>query len=147
MVTGESSARPRDTSGYAEALIQLTHTVNHMFSDASREHGLTPQQAQLLGTLTEGPMGMTELSTTLHLERSSLSGLVDRVERRGYVVRVRDDSDRRAYRAALTGPGNQLAHSVRAAVVARLHAHFGDLSESARRTLVDTAAARDKRGD
>lgn len=137
----ETSTQPDDTSGYAEALIQLTHTVNHVFGDASRAHGLTPQQAQLLGALTRGPTGMTELSAALNLERSSLSGLVDRVERRGLVVRVRDDTDRRAYRAALTERGDRLAHSVRAAVVDRIHARFGDLPESVRRTLVDTAHA------
>lgn len=129
------------TSPYAEALIQLTHTVNHVFSDASRAHGLTPQQAQLLGVLTRGPTGMTELSAAMHLERSSLSGLVDRVERRGLVVRVRDDTDRRAYRAALTERGDRLAHAVRAAVVDRIHARFGDLPESVHRALVDTADA------
>ncbi|MGH8876982.1 MAG: MarR family winged helix-turn-helix transcriptional regulator [Stackebrandtia sp.] len=106
--------------GLAPALIRLAHHVNHVFADASREHGITPQQAQLLCLLIAGPVGMTELSRTLRLEKSSLTGLVDRVERRGLVRRVRGDCDRRSYLVALTEQGTALADAAHAAVVARL---------------------------
>jgi DNA-binding MarR family transcriptional regulator len=52
---------------------------------------------------------MTKLTGTLHVERSSLTGLVDRVERRGLVKRVRDPSDRRALQVASTPKGVDLA--------------------------------------
>jgi DNA-binding MarR family transcriptional regulator len=128
-----------EVDGYAEALIRLAQAVNHMFGDAGRECGLTTQQAQLLGVLTRGPMGMTELSVALNLDRSSVTGLVDRIERRGLAVRVRDDTDRRAFRAMLTESGDQLAHAVRDGVVARLYQRFGDLPEPARHALADLA--------
>jgi DNA-binding MarR family transcriptional regulator len=63
----------------------------------------------MLCQLIEGPVGMADLGRQLHLEKSSLTGLVDRAERRGLVTRVRNSCDRRAYQVALTDEGTQLA--------------------------------------
>lgn len=98
----------------------MTHLVQRVFSEESRRLGLTSPQAQLMCQLTEGPVGMTELSKSLHLERSSLSGLVDRVERRALVRRVPDDCDRRVNRIALTEEGDRLAHEVHEAISKQL---------------------------
>jgi DNA-binding MarR family transcriptional regulator len=104
----------------ADALVQLSHLVQYVFADVSREHDLTPQQTQLLCRLTAGPIGMTELSRSLHLEKSSLTGLVDRVERRGLVARTPDPNDRRAFQIALTGRGRRLANESHRDITDRL---------------------------
>lgn len=104
----------------ATALVRLSHLVQYVFADVSREHDLTPQQAQLLCRLVGGPVGMTELSRMLHLEKSSLTGLVDRVQQRGLVDRVRDPSDRRACQIALTDEGSRLAYACHTGVTNQL---------------------------
>lgn len=106
--------------GIADMLVRLSHMVDHVFADVCRDADLTPQQAQLLCMLLEGPVGMTGLSRLLHLEKSSLSGLVDRVERRGLIARVRSDSDRRAYLVALTDAGSAVAAECHADMTAHL---------------------------
>jgi DNA-binding MarR family transcriptional regulator len=106
----------------ADALVQFAHLIDHLFADASREHGCTPQQTQLLCELMRGPVGMTELTGLLHVERSSLTGLVDRVERRGLVKRVQDPADRRAFQIALTPKGTRLAMACYHDVTARVSA-------------------------
>jgi DNA-binding MarR family transcriptional regulator len=106
--------------GFATALVRLSHLVQAVFGEVSREHGCTPQQAQLLCMLVPGPVGMTELSRALHLEKSSLTGLVDRVERRGLVTRVPDGTDRRALWITLTEDGARLANATHNGVTARL---------------------------
>lgn len=95
--------------GFTEALVRLAHLVQQVYGEVAREHDLTPQQAQLLCLLIGGPVGMTELTRALHLEKSSLTGLVDRAERRGLVARVRDSRDRRACLIELTGEGTRTA--------------------------------------
>ena len=105
---------------FSAALVRMSHLVQHVFADVSREHDITPQQAQLLCMLIAGPIGMTELSRLLHLEKSSLTGLVDRVERRGLVTRVRDLPDRRACHIALTPEGARLAGDSHGEITARL---------------------------
>jgi DNA-binding MarR family transcriptional regulator len=119
----------------AAALVRLSHLVQHVFADASRQHDLTPQQAQLLCRLAGGPVGMGELSRMLHLEKSSLTGLVDRVEQRGLVIRVRDAHDRRACQIALTSQGSELAVGCHQDVNSRLDKLAGDLPATDRDLL------------
>jgi DNA-binding MarR family transcriptional regulator len=127
--------------GLASALVQLSHLVQHVYAEASRSHDLTPQQAQLLCLLLDGPVGMTELSRVLHLEKSSLTGLVDRVERRGLVARVRDSRDRRACQITLTAQGRQLAYDCHHAVTARLDTLTAGLPARDRFHLATTLAS------
>lgn len=122
--------------GLADALVRLSHLVQHVFADVSRRHDLTPQQAQLLCMLIKGPVGMTDLSRQLHLERSSLTGLVDRVEQRGLVARTRDSRDRRACQIALTSHGARLAVTSHEEVTARMETLAGELDPATRATLI-----------
>ncbi|MFC3998977.1 MarR family winged helix-turn-helix transcriptional regulator [Nocardiopsis sediminis] len=126
---------PRQGLTLAEALVRVTHLVNQEFAEASRGQGLTPQQAQLLCQLTPGPVGMTSLSRTLNLEKSSLTGLVDRVVRRGLVERTRDSQDRRACRITLTDTGARLGNATHADVVARIDRLAAGLSAAERDLL------------
>src|ERR1035441_4788581 len=58
----------RDTR-LADTMVRLTHVVRRAFADASRAHGLTPVQAELLCVLTTGRTTMTELSHLLDIEK------------------------------------------------------------------------------
>ena len=133
------TATTRQT-GLAEALMGLSHLVAHVFAEISRGRDLTPQQAQVLCTLIGGPIGMTELGRLLHLEKSSLTGLVDRVERRGLVARTRDPRDRRASQVALTAQGARLAAQSHEDVTARLEALAGQLAPAERKRLASAIA-------
>jgi DNA-binding MarR family transcriptional regulator len=116
----------------------MSHVVQYVFADVSREHGVTPQQAQLLCVLAGGPFGMTELSRLLHLEKSSLTGLVDRVERRGLVARVSDPRDRRTCRISLTPEGARLGEQVHGEICAQLDV-LGEAMPEADRRRIATA--------
>lgn len=125
-------------SAFATALVRMSHVVQYVFADVSREHGVTPQQAQLLCVLAGGPIGMTELSRVLHLEKSSLTGLVDRVERRGLVSRVSHPRDRRACQISLTDEGARLGATVHEEICARLDV-LGEAMPEADRRRIATA--------
>jgi DNA-binding MarR family transcriptional regulator len=124
-----------ESAGLATALIRLCFVVQRSFADASRRHGLTPQHAQLLGVLARGPVGMAELGEALNVEKSSLTGLIDRAEARALVARLRDGSDRRACRVELTGSGAELTVRFRDDVSRELNALAADLPENARDEL------------
>lgn len=126
--------------GFPDALVRLSHVVQYVFGDVTRQVELTPQQGQLLCVLTTGPIGLSELSRTLHQERSSLTGLIDRVERRGLVERRRHPRDRRAYSVVLTETGLRLAHEVHGEVVSRLDRLAGDVPEALRDTVAGVAS-------
>lgn len=118
----------------------MTHVVRRAFADASRVHGLTPVQADLLCVLTAGPTQMTELSHILDIEKSSLTGLVDRAERRGLVRRARHPEDRRCYHVELTADGARVALASHDDVTRRLEALARDLPASDRRRLAGNMA-------
>jgi len=119
----------------AAVLLRLSFLVQQGYLEVSREHGLTAQQAQLLCMLLGGPVGMAELGGWLHLEKSSMTGLVDRAERRGLVARVPDARDRRACQVALTRQGAELATCFRDHVFRSLAALADELHPADRRRL------------
>ncbi|MEO3850663.1 MarR family winged helix-turn-helix transcriptional regulator [Streptomyces sp. B8F3] len=130
-----ASAVDAGAAGLASALVRLTHTLQHVLAEAGRGHGLTPQQVQLLCALSSGAVGMSELSRWLRLGKSGLTGLVDRVERRGLVARTPDADDGRACRIALTAAGEELAGRAHAEVTARIAAMAAGVAAGERAAL------------
>ncbi len=66
---------------------------------------ITPVQTGILFLLKKSDLSMTELSKTLAVDNSAITGLVDRLEKAGFVSRLTNPDDRRAYRIHLTDLG------------------------------------------
>jgi DNA-binding MarR family transcriptional regulator len=84
-------------------------------------------QARMLCTLMEGPRGMAELAGLLGIDKGGVTGLVDRVERRGLAERTAVPGDRRALRVRLTTDGERTAVAVHDLICAELDALTADL--------------------
>jgi DNA-binding MarR family transcriptional regulator len=121
--------------GIVAALVRSSFLVNAVYTQSGREHGLTPQQGQLLCVLMAQPYGMSELGAMLGLAKSSLTGLVDRTERNGLVRREPDPRDTRAVRVALTPRGSALAEEFYAETCRRTEQLSAGLSAAERDTL------------
>lgn len=121
--------------GVVTALVRSSFLVNAVYAASGREHGLTPQQGQLLCVLMAQPYGMGELGAMLGLAKSSLTGLVDRTERHGLVAREPDPQDLRAVRVGLTARGNKLAAAFYAETCRRIEVLPAGLSAVERDTL------------
>ncbi|TDO35247.1 DNA-binding MarR family transcriptional regulator [Kribbella sp. VKM Ac-2527] len=106
--------------GAASGLVRLTFMVQNLYAEVGRGCDLTVAQAQMLCSIADRCVGMAELSATLGLEKSSLTGLVDRAEHRGLVVREADPADRRAVRVCLTKAGTAALNRFHAEVTERL---------------------------
>src|SRR5215212_2114418 len=89
-------------TGYAASLKALERALLPL--------GVTGPQFQALQVLVQGPQPVTpaRLGQALAQESQSVTGLLDRMERQGWVERFRDLPDRREIRVALT----DLGHSV-----------------------------------
>lgn len=120
------------------ALVQLMHLLQDLYAETSRPLGLTPQQAHLLCVLLMGPQGMTDLSGILGIERSTLTNMVDRLERRTLVARIAHPTDRRACQIELTDAGRALADEAHEAVTARIGQLTATLPAGTRATLTAT---------
>lgn len=106
--------------GVVAGLVRASFLVNAVYAESAREYGLTVQQGQLLCVLMARPYGMGDLGATLGLEKSSLTGLVDRAVRRELVHREPDPDDRRAVQIVLTEEGRELAEDFYAATCRRV---------------------------
>src|SRR5580700_3076605 len=97
-----------------DGLAQLAFVVHGMLELRAAEHDLSVIQARLLGVLRDRTPTMNELARLLGLDKSSVSGLVNRAERRGLVQRVPSSQDRRAILVVLTDAGRSLVASAAA---------------------------------
>ena len=102
-----------------ELIAEVLATADAFLREGPRllkPHGLTVAQFNVLNVLAESdsPTGLSqrELSDELVVDRSNVTGLLDRMEKAGWVRRVDDPNDRRIYRVQLTGEGRRLWNEV-----------------------------------
>lgn len=98
--------------GEIDGLAQLTFLVQGALARRAAEEGLSLAQVRLGGILRDRRPTMNELATLLELDKSSVTGLVDRAEGRGLVERVASTADRRVVLVKLTAKGRALVSRV-----------------------------------
>jgi DNA-binding MarR family transcriptional regulator len=80
-----------------------------LFKEEFEGYEVTPQQFGLLGFLwREDGLTQAELSARSQIDRTTMGGLIDRLEKEGLVTRGIHPGDRRAYRICLTEKGQAL---------------------------------------
>lgn len=102
---------------YYEALIGLLRVAESIWESSRIFFGrwdLSPSQFNILNLLRSNEPGLSqsELSRQLITHRSNMTGLVDRLEKRGLVTRTSGAGDRRAYCVALTREGRRLIEGI-----------------------------------
>ena len=128
----------KETIGAASGLVRLTFLIQNLYAEVGRGCDLTVAQAQMLCTLSDQSVGMAELSGLLGVERSSLTGLVDRAEQRGLVVREADPHDRRAINVTLTAAGETAVHRFHDELTERLDKLLAELPATERERFTRT---------
>src|ERR1700722_2552107 len=93
-------------------LARTSFTVIALLSGAPAEHDVSLTQMRMMAILRDRTPTMADLADFLGLERSSVSGLIDRAARRGLVQRTASRSDGRAVQVSLTPDGHRLAGQV-----------------------------------
>jgi DNA-binding MarR family transcriptional regulator len=91
------------------ALIRVSTAVTEQYERISSELGLTMQQARLLFVLHRQPTNMLGLGAELRLTKSTMTGVVARMETAGLVARVPDATDRRNFVVTPTEHGAEVA--------------------------------------
>jgi DNA-binding MarR family transcriptional regulator len=86
----------REAEAIVEHLRAIRLILKRPIAEAIAESGLTAPQVGLLRALAGGGLSLKELSARLGLAHSTVSGIVDRLERRGFVRREPDARDRRS---------------------------------------------------
>src|SRR6476659_1622565 len=105
--TGGAPAARKQLSP-VDGLAQLSFLIQGLLERRAAEHDLSIIQTRLLGVLRDRRPTMNELGKLLALDKSSVSGLVERAERRGLVTRTPSPADGRAVLVSLTQDGRSL---------------------------------------
>ena len=99
------------------ALQRTTHRTLHALGSALADLNLGAAEINVLANLADrGALNVRELSAETGTRASTLTGVIDRLESRGYLTRELDASDRRSFRLPLTELGQAVSARVRAAV-------------------------------
>ena len=67
-----------------------------------------PQLQSLLTLYANGPLPLSNIAKLIMVKSSTVTGIIDRLEQKGFVSRVRDSKDRRVINIELTEGGRHL---------------------------------------
>ncbi|MEW6308574.1 MAG: MarR family transcriptional regulator [Bacillota bacterium] len=127
----------QDKEQFDSLLRELFLITKRRFRDVLSGSGMTPPQFHALVAIDRhGEPTMGELGDVLFLASSTLTDLVDRLEKDALAERVRDPEDRRAIRIKLTGRGRADLAAVQEARRRYLTQVLGELGPERAKLLI-----------
>jgi MarR family transcriptional regulator, organic hydroperoxide resistance regulator len=125
-----------------ELISKLLRDVNSLVQDNFKEYfceiGLTPPQIMVAGLLcNKKSMKISEISEKINLSNSTVSGIVDRLEKIQAVKRVRDEKDRRVVRVELTEEFEKINVDFYGKIKSYFEDLLSDCSEEDSKKIVD----------
>jgi len=110
------------------AIRKFVRAVSYDAYRMGKKYDLTGPQSSVLRTLVKyGPLASASLSRRLYVTPANITGIVDRLEKRGLVKRVSKEGDRRVALIALTESGAELSKSLPDPLEKRLIYELADL--------------------
>ncbi|MFE2016222.1 MarR family winged helix-turn-helix transcriptional regulator [Streptomyces sp. NPDC059491] len=103
-----------DTAQLMELLSVSLGVYYGDFTVAAASENLTASQGKALTVLRRGPAAMRSLAETMTCDASNMTGIIDRLEKRGLVRREPDAADRRVKNVILTTEGERVTDAIRA---------------------------------
>ena len=98
-----------DNVEVARLFLNVVGLFKHKIFKIFEDTGITALQGMTMGVLNrEKRMKMTELSTKLNLPNSTVSGIVDKLEKQGIVERERSIEDRRVVYVNISPKFNEM---------------------------------------
>jgi len=118
-----------------DALVQASFMTMAVLSKVAAEHDLSLTQLRVFAILRDRRLRMAGLADYLGLEKSTMTGLVDRAEKRGLLERAPSPADRRAVDVFLSAAGIDLTERLYAEILRALSPMTGALSPAEQRRL------------
>lgn len=129
-----AAGKSKKQAAFIPTMRELARTYQAFtnYSDSHvRELGLTPPQFDVIATLgnTEG-MSMKDLAEATLVTKGTLTGIVDRLEKKGLVRREVPPENRRSFTVVLTREGETLFGDTFSTHIAHLKPRFEQLTPS-----------------
>ena len=104
-----------DTTEILIKIRQIVRSINLESKKIQKEYGVSIPQILCLNYLHESDNYQArqgEIRKFLHLNASTASGIINRLELKGLVARLPNSGDKRVVTIALTSKGNKLLHQI-----------------------------------
>ncbi|MEV6213011.1 MarR family transcriptional regulator [Kitasatospora sp. NPDC051914] len=118
-----------------DGLVRSAFQVMSVLTRIGAEHDLSLTQLRVLGIVRDRRPRMSDLAAFLGLDKSTLSGLIDRAERRGLLARHASPEDKRAVVVLITDAGRDLTQRLYEEVREALAPATGRLDAQQRQQL------------
>jgi len=124
-----------------EAAMNLARTADLLvkrIGELVAPFGLSASSALALGILADSaaPLAPHQIADKLIISRATITGLLDSLEKRGYVRRLPHSTDRRMLLIELTESGRQVAHDFRLRVHQQQKTWLAALSQPEQEQLI-----------
>jgi DNA-binding MarR family transcriptional regulator len=120
-----------------EATVYLYTESRRITKELARRVELTGPQLTVLKVLESvGDLSLSVLSERIRAQNSTVTGIIDRMEREGLVLRARSTEDRRVVNIRLTDKGSKIARGVAVEPIEIFRAALQSLSASEMQDLL-----------
>lgn len=134
--------RGGDIDRIVETILYLYTESRRVTKTVARGMGLTGPQVTALKILEAvREISLSELSERMSARNSTITGIVDRMERDGLVVRERSEQDRRVVKIRATERGSQIARGVPVTAMELFSSALASLPEGDRAELLRILAS------
>jgi MarR family transcriptional regulator, organic hydroperoxide resistance regulator len=127
----------QDVDSVIEAIVYLYTESRRVTKEVARRAELTGPQLTVLKVLEGvGDISLSALSERIRAQNSTVTGIIDRMEREGLVVRARSTEDRRVVHIRLTDKGSRIAQEIAVEPMEIFRSALGSLSPREMRDLL-----------
>ena len=122
---------PQNESVIQDLVWSIRRLIRAVYLDSqkiSKRYGLTePQSAVVRNLYNNGPMSSADLSRNLFVTPSNITGIIDRLEKKQFVERIKKEGDRRVALITLTQAGQELSKTLPDPIMEKFIAELADL--------------------
>jgi MarR family transcriptional regulator, organic hydroperoxide resistance regulator len=113
------------------ALHRATHATLQVLAERLKDLSLSASEINVLANLSDGRnRSVGDIASVTATKPTTLTSVLDRLERRGYVTRDLDPADRRSFLVSLTADGRGAAAAARAAAANLERAALAGVSDA-----------------
>lgn len=117
---------------------EINSKLNHSIREEFKDTGLTVPQIHIIRILHNNErLKISEISKKMSLVNSTVSGIVDRLEKQELVKRVRSEKDKRIVFIELTNKANELVKELRQTIDNYFEGVFVNSSKEEIDTILD----------
>jgi DNA-binding MarR family transcriptional regulator len=120
---------------------KIVRSINLESKKIQKEYGVSIPQVLCLNYLHEAPhfqATQSEVKRFLNLNSSTVSGIIQRLEKKGFVAKLPKSGDKRVVNIALTSAGDELISSMPSLLHEQLSAKLTTLKDSELRQIEDS---------